>query len=48
MWLIKGAGYLKRANGVLRGPRIGTAFQGTLYDHAGWTAALRQGRVPPH
>lgn len=34
MWLIKGAGYLKRANGVVHGPRIGTAFQGTLYDHA--------------
>ncbi|RWO58625.1 hypothetical protein [Mesorhizobium sp.] len=30
MWLIKGAGYLKRANGVLRGPRIGTTVQGTL------------------
>jgi hypothetical protein len=45
MWLIKGAGYLKPAHGVLRGPRIGTAFQGTLYDHAGWTAALRQERV---
>ncbi|RUV29063.1 MULTISPECIES: DUF3971 domain-containing protein [unclassified Mesorhizobium] len=28
----KGAGYLKLANGVLRGPRIGTTFQGTLYD----------------
>jgi hypothetical protein len=48
MWLIKGAGYLNRANGVLRGPRIGTTFQGTLCDHAGWTAALRQERVPPH
>ncbi|TIW66764.1 MAG: hypothetical protein E5V58_29515, partial [Mesorhizobium sp.] len=28
----KGAGYLKLANGVLRGERIGTTFQGTLYD----------------
>ncbi|RUX48777.1 hypothetical protein EOA22_32065, partial [Mesorhizobium sp. M7A.F.Ca.US.014.04.1.1] len=28
----KGSGYLKIANGVLRGPRIGTTFQGTLYD----------------
>ncbi|TIT77275.1 MAG: hypothetical protein E5W57_15820, partial [Mesorhizobium sp.] len=28
----KGAGYLRLANGVLRGPRIGTTFQGTLYD----------------
>ena len=28
----KGDGYLKLANGVLRGPRIGTTFQGTLYD----------------
>ncbi|MDF3155694.1 DUF3971 domain-containing protein [Mesorhizobium sp. XAP10] len=28
----KGSGYLKLANGVLRGPRIGTTFQGTLYD----------------
>ncbi|MGX9143873.1 hypothetical protein [Mesorhizobium sp. 128a] len=28
----KGPGYLKLANGVLRGPRIGTTFQGTLYD----------------
>ncbi|MER9653171.1 hypothetical protein NKJ26_06595 [Mesorhizobium sp. M0152] len=28
----KGGGYLKLANGVLRGPRIGTTFQGTLYD----------------
>jgi hypothetical protein len=28
----KGTGYLKLANGVLRGPRIGTTFQGTLYD----------------
>lgn len=30
----KGAGYLKLANGVLRGPRIGTTFQGTLYDQS--------------
>ncbi|UVK37264.1 DUF3971 domain-containing protein [Mesorhizobium sp. AR10] len=30
--IVKGAGYLKLANGVLRGPRIGTTFQGTLYD----------------
>ncbi|WP_322418936.1 DUF3971 domain-containing protein [Mesorhizobium huakuii] len=28
----KGGGYLKLANGVLRGPRIGTTFQGILYD----------------
>lgn len=28
----KGTGYLRLANGVLRGPRIGTTFQGTLYD----------------
>lgn len=28
----KGAGYLKLANGLLRGQRIGTTFQGTLYD----------------
>lgn len=28
----KGSGYLRLANGVLRGPRIGTTFQGTLYD----------------
>ena len=28
----KGSGYLKLANGVLRGPLIGTTFQGTLYD----------------
>lgn len=28
----KGVGYLRLANGVLRGPRIGTTFQGTLYD----------------
>lgn len=28
----KGGGYLRLANGVLRGPLIGTTFQGTLYD----------------
>jgi hypothetical protein len=28
----KGNGYLKLNNGVLRGPMIGTTFQGTLYD----------------
>jgi hypothetical protein len=28
----KGSGYLKLANGVLRGLSIGTTFQGTLYD----------------
>lgn len=28
----KGSGYLRLANGVLRGPRIGTTFQGILYD----------------
>jgi hypothetical protein len=28
----KGKGYLKLSNGVLRGPLIGTTFQGTLYD----------------
>lgn len=28
----KGDGYLKLSNGVLRGPLIGTTFQGTLYD----------------
>jgi hypothetical protein len=28
----KGSGYLKLSNGVLRGPLIGTTFQGTLYD----------------
>lgn len=28
----KGQGYLRLANGVLRGPRIGTTFQGILYD----------------
>lgn len=28
----RGAGYLRLVNGVLRGPLIGTTFQGTLYD----------------
>lgn len=28
----KGAGYLKLKDGLLRGPTIGTTFQGTLYD----------------
>lgn len=28
----KGRGYVKIANGLLRGPLIGTTFQGTLYD----------------
>ena len=31
----KGAGELKLANGVLRGPVIGATFQGTLYDRQG-------------
>jgi len=31
----KGQGYLRIANGVLRGPLIGTTFQGTLYDRSG-------------
>jgi len=31
----KGKGYLKIAEGVLRGPLIGTTFQGTLYDREG-------------
>lgn len=31
----KGAGYLRIENGVLRGPLIGTTFQGTLYDADG-------------
>ena len=31
----KGDGYLTLANGVLRGPLIGTTFQGTLYDGRG-------------
>ena len=28
----KGSGYVKLARGILRGPLIGTTFQGTLYD----------------
>ena len=31
----KGAGYLKLAQGVLRGPLIGSTFQGTFYDAQG-------------
>jgi hypothetical protein len=31
----KGAGYLSIDNGVLRGPEIGTTFQGSLYDAKG-------------
>jgi hypothetical protein len=31
----KGAGYLQLSKGVLRGPTIGTTFQGTLYDRDG-------------
>ncbi len=31
----KGDGYLKLSRGVLRGPEIGTTFQGTLYDKSG-------------
>lgn len=31
----KGEGYLRIANGVLRGPLIGSTFQGTLYDRKG-------------
>jgi hypothetical protein len=31
----KGDGYLVLSKGVLRGPEIGTTFQGTLYDQAG-------------
>jgi hypothetical protein len=31
----KDSGYLKLTNGVLRGPLIGTTFQGTLYDQNG-------------
>lgn len=33
--LEKGDGYLTLANGVLRGPLIGTTFQGTLFDAQG-------------
>jgi len=32
--LERGDGTLKIANGVLRGPLIGTTFQGTVYDQA--------------
>lgn len=31
----RGDGFLRIANGVLRGPQIGTTFQGTLYDQRG-------------
>ena len=31
----KGAGYLQLAKGILRGPEIGTTFQGTFYDRDG-------------
>jgi hypothetical protein len=31
----KGDGYLRLSKGVLRGPEIGTTFQGTLYDPDG-------------
>jgi hypothetical protein len=31
----KGEGFLRLAKGVLRGPEIGTTFQGTLYDQDG-------------
>lgn len=34
----KGSGYLSLASGVLRGPMIGTTFQGTLYDTRGQMA----------
>jgi hypothetical protein len=34
-WIAKGNGALKVQNGVLRGPLIGSTFQGTLYDPAG-------------
>ena len=34
----KGSGYLSLARGVLRGPMIGTTFQGTLYDTRGQMA----------
>ena len=33
--IAKGNGALKLENGVLRGPLIGSTFQGTLYDKAG-------------
>lgn len=31
----RGDGYLRLANGVVRGPQIGATFQGTLYDERG-------------
>ena len=31
----RGEGYLRLANGVVRGPQIGATFQGTLYDERG-------------
>jgi Protein of unknown function len=34
-WIAKGDGGLKIDNGVLRGPLIGSTFQGTLYDRLG-------------
>jgi hypothetical protein len=34
-WIAKGKGGLKIDNGVLRGPVIGSTFQGTLYDRSG-------------
>ena len=34
----KGSGYLSLTKGVLRGPMIGTTFQGTLYDTRGQMA----------
>ncbi|MEQ1955092.1 AsmA-like C-terminal region-containing protein [Mesorhizobium yinganensis] len=33
--LTRGDGYLRLANGVVRGPQIGATFQGTLYDERG-------------
>lgn len=33
--IVKGDGYLELDRGVLRGPLIGTTFQGTLYDRQG-------------
>ncbi|WP_442577694.1 hypothetical protein ACSBOB_19210 [Mesorhizobium sp. ASY16-5R] len=33
--IARGEGYLKLANGVVRGPQIGATFQGTLYDQRG-------------
>lgn len=34
-WIAKGNGALQVQNGVLRGPLIGSTFQGTLYDRTG-------------